>query len=333
MKIKTKLLKEVGILFLFSLLFIAFVSMKAQAAQNQLALRIGDQLKPGDVINYKGTIYLCDQFGTVADSAVNSLTVKEGYVVVNGERPGYLVPTSVVGIRESTRSIYIRLKEVYLEDGCNHSVKCIMHKWNYDMFMHTYECVYCGSLYQDDHDFANGLDAPCRDCGFVMTCNHDWKIVALLGEHYFKCELCKYMYFEKHACEDRAICGVCGGEAYLEYEPLVIVTREIPEVPTEKQEAPVTPVSDIEGFAPVFNAAFYSEVNADLKNVFGNDEVSLFNHFVFSGMAEGRVASAEFNVHTYRANNPDLVVAFGDDLASYYWHYINNGKAEGRVAR
>lgn len=87
------------------------------------------------------------------------------------------------------------------------------------------------------------------------------------------------------------------------------------------------------GFATVFNSNFYSDANPDLKAVFGTDEASLFNHFVSSGMAEGRQGSAEFNVHAYRANNPDLVVVFGDDLASYYQHYMNSGKAEGRLAR
>lgn len=90
--------------------------------------------------------------------------------------------------------------------------------------------------------------------------------------------------------------------------------------------------SDAATFAPVFNAAFYAEANADLKVSFGTNETLLFQHFLTSGMKEGRQGSAEFNVQVYQALNPDLVAVFGNDLTSYYLHYINSGKAEGRIA-
>lgn len=90
--------------------------------------------------------------------------------------------------------------------------------------------------------------------------------------------------------------------------------------------------SDAAAFAPVFNATFYAEANADLKAAFGSNETLLFQHFLNSGMAEGRQGSAQFNVHVYQANNPDLKAVLGEDLSAYYMHYINSGKAEGRVA-
>ena len=90
--------------------------------------------------------------------------------------------------------------------------------------------------------------------------------------------------------------------------------------------------SDASAFAPVFSSTFYAEANEDLKSVLGTNEALLFNHFLTSGMKEGRQGSAEFNVQVYQSYNPDLVAVFGTDLTSYYLHYINSGKAEGRIA-
>ena len=55
-------------------------------------------------------------------------------------------------------------------------------------------------------------------------------------------------------------------------------------------------------------------------------------HFVNSGMKEGRQGSSAFNLAAYKANNPDLVAAFGEDNQKYYEHYISSGKSEGRKA-
>ena len=54
-----------------------------------------------------------------------------------------------------------------------------------------------------------------------------------------------------------------------------------------------------------------------LQAAFGYDAQKLFNHFVSSGIYEGRSGCANFNVAIYRANYPDLQAAFGNDLASY----------------
>ena len=83
-------------------------------------------------------------------------------------------------------------------------------------------------------------------------------------------------------------------------------------------------------YSAIFNATYYSNRYADLKAVFGTNESLLLNHFINSGMAEGRQGSEEFNVQAYRARYADLNAAFGDNLPLYYYHYMNAGKAEGR---
>ena len=83
-------------------------------------------------------------------------------------------------------------------------------------------------------------------------------------------------------------------------------------------------------YAAVFDASYYAAKYPDLKAVFGTDENALFNHFITSGMAEGRQASEEFNVQAYKSRYPDLAAAFGNNLPQYYIHYITSGKAEGR---
>lgn len=86
-----------------------------------------------------------------------------------------------------------------------------------------------------------------------------------------------------------------------------------------------------EQYSSIFNAEYYAAKYPDLAAAFGSNEAALFNHFLTSGMAEGRQGSAEFDVNFYRAAYPDLQAVFGDDLVAYYNHYMTCGKAEGRV--
>lgn len=65
---------------------------------------------------------------------------------------------------------------------------------------------------------------------------------------------------------------------------------------------------------------------------FSDNQKALFEHFINSGMKEGRQGSSQFNLAAYKANNPDLVALFGDDNVKYYEHYMAGGKAEGRKA-
>lgn len=86
-------------------------------------------------------------------------------------------------------------------------------------------------------------------------------------------------------------------------------------------------------YSAVFNAQYYACHYSDLQAAFGNNEAALLNHFITSGMKEGRQANEEFNVQAYRNRYADLQSAYGDNLPAYYMHYINSGKAEGRNAR
>lgn len=84
-------------------------------------------------------------------------------------------------------------------------------------------------------------------------------------------------------------------------------------------------------YEAVFDSAYYLEHNPDLQAAIGDNSNSLFNHFLTSGMAEGRQGNEEFNVRYYKEKYPDLQAAFGEDLPSYYLHYATIGKAEGRI--
>lgn len=86
-------------------------------------------------------------------------------------------------------------------------------------------------------------------------------------------------------------------------------------------------------YSCVFNAAYYSAANPDLKAVYGDDAAKLLEHFKNHGMSEGRQGSEEFNVSAYMNRYADLKAAYGNDLKKYYIHYITSGKAEGRNAR
>lgn len=89
---------------------------------------------------------------------------------------------------------------------------------------------------------------------------------------------------------------------------------------------------DLKYYRPVYDYYSYKSLNPDLANLYRNNDYKYFQHFITSGMAEGRQANYDFNLATYKNNNPDLVAAFGDDNAKYYEHYITTGKAEGRKA-
>lgn len=81
----------------------------------------------------------------------------------------------------------------------------------------------------------------------------------------------------------------------------------------------------------VFCAQYYYENNADIQKSVGTDPKALYNHFVKSGMKEGRQAISTFNVNVYKEKNEDLAKEFGDDLPSYYNHYAEGGCKEDRI--
>ncbi len=81
-----------------------------------------------------------------------------------------------------------------------------------------------------------------------------------------------------------------------------------------------------------FDADYYYNTYPDLQAALGYDYNSLYQHYLTSGLAEGRSGSAEFNCLVYRNNYPDLQAAFGNDHRAYCAHYEAYGKAEGRNA-
>ena len=80
----------------------------------------------------------------------------------------------------------------------------------------------------------------------------------------------------------------------------------------------------------LFDAAYYANANPDLKAVYGANEAALYQHFITTGIYEGREASPLFNVVEYKKTYPALQAVLGDDYSRYYQHYLNNGIAEGR---
>lgn len=93
----------------------------------------------------------------------------------------------------------------------------------------------------------------------------------------------------------------------------------------------VTKTSDCLDYSAVFNADYYLNKYADVKNAYGiYNHGKAFYHFVNSGMAEGRRGNAEFDVQSYKNQYADLRNAFGNNLPKYYMHYVTTGKAEGR---
>ncbi len=83
----------------------------------------------------------------------------------------------------------------------------------------------------------------------------------------------------------------------------------------------------------VFDKDYYLEKNSDIREAFGEDAGydELLEHFINSGMDEGRIASEAFDPHFYRDKYKDLDEVFGDDWRRYYEHFMLNGAIENRL--
>ena len=80
-----------------------------------------------------------------------------------------------------------------------------------------------------------------------------------------------------------------------------------------------------------FDAEYYLSTNKDLSNVFGNDYAAATNHFLTSGINEGRQGSPYFDAKFYLAANSDLQTAFGAlNYGAAYDHFMTSGINEGR---
>ena len=85
-------------------------------------------------------------------------------------------------------------------------------------------------------------------------------------------------------------------------------------------------------YSAVFDAEYYYNTYQDVQQTIGFNEEDLLDHFIRSGMAEGRMGKADFDVRSYMKNNLDLLAVYGiKDLSADYYHYIQSGKAEGRT--
>lgn len=93
-----------------------------------------------------------------------------------------------------------------------------------------------------------------------------------------------------------------------------------------KSELPTT--SDLANL--IFDYKYYADKYADLKNAFGYNANALKQHWLTSGIAEGRQASPIFNSKYYIYNNPDIKETFGVNYVAAYNHFINNGWQESR---
>ncbi|MDC7279571.1 MULTISPECIES: hypothetical protein [Pseudobutyrivibrio] len=80
----------------------------------------------------------------------------------------------------------------------------------------------------------------------------------------------------------------------------------------------------------LFDAGYYAYINPDLYAKYGNDENALFNHFITTGIWEGRQGNQDFNVDAYASAYSDLKAAYGNDILAYYRHFINTKGTETR---
>ena len=92
-------------------------------------------------------------------------------------------------------------------------------------------------------------------------------------------------------------------------------------------------ISDTSYDNVAFNASFYANNNKDVYDIYGDDAKGLYDHFISSGITEGRQSSEQFSILVYKEKNTDLEDAFGDDLIKYYNHFIESGYNENRVKK
>lgn len=92
------------------------------------------------------------------------------------------------------------------------------------------------------------------------------------------------------------------------------------------------PASKVKLTNLTFDMDYYYNTYPDLQTQIGYNYNGLYNHYLKSGLQEGRSGSAEFNCLVYMSNYPDLQGKFGNNYTAYCTHYETYGKAEGRNA-
>lgn len=93
-----------------------------------------------------------------------------------------------------------------------------------------------------------------------------------------------------------------------------------------------TKVNNNDIYLKYFDADLYKLKYEDLKDLYGDNEDALRNHFVQFGLQEGRVSTYIFDAKYYLNNHPDLKKEYGDNYTKAYNHFIKYGIKEGRRA-
>lgn len=83
-----------------------------------------------------------------------------------------------------------------------------------------------------------------------------------------------------------------------------------------------------EGRTVDFDGLEYIASYSDLRSVFGTDRVGATGHYLDSGRAEGRTVT--FDADEYMTANPDIAAAVNGNHDQATLHYITAGAAEGR---
>lgn len=75
----------------------------------------------------------------------------------------------------------------------------------------------------------------------------------------------------------------------------------------------------------VFDATYYAAKYSDAKSSCGSDATKLYNHFLNTGISQGRQASPLFDVKYYLENNSAVKDACGSDYQKAYDYFLEKG--------
>lgn len=82
----------------------------------------------------------------------------------------------------------------------------------------------------------------------------------------------------------------------------------------------------------ILDVEAYKAAYSDLEAAFGDDTDAYIEHYLTTGIYEGRTKGALFNPLAYAEAYGDIKEAFGDDVSAIVDHYVKFGAAENRTA-
>ena len=162
---------------------------------------------------------------------------------------------------------------------------------------------------------AIGNEAVC-----VTGSHHEWSRVRI-GSKWYNVDA---------TWDDDDVSGVTGMRYFLVSDEKTKVGNNGHELDPRWKGRVCAPASNEDFLNPIFNVTYYKNHYSDLRKAFGEVEALYLDHFMQSGVEEGRRASEYFDVIFYKNNNSDLKKVYGDDLAQYYQHYAEYGINEYR---